>query len=125
MTTKRTTVTVKLPVDIEQGKAGLVYVTSPLVKGLMAARGTEKEALGDVQLVLDSLTAAIDEDNARVEEIGRLRARNAELMAVASEYMKAVDASAVARVRGIDGPTIAQRVMNADEALRFLLSKDP
>jgi predicted RNase H-like HicB family nuclease len=47
------------PIDIEQGKAGLFYITSPLVPGLLVTGRTENEALDSVQGALNDLTEAI------------------------------------------------------------------
>lgn len=52
-----TNIDIIFPIDIEQGKAGLFYVTSPLVRGLLVTGRTENEALDKVQQALADLDA--------------------------------------------------------------------
>jgi hypothetical protein len=61
----RKTLSIEFPIDIEQGEAGLVYVTSPLVRGLLIARETEAEALAEAPQALADLTKAKDEHEGR------------------------------------------------------------
>jgi hypothetical protein len=42
------TVSVFFPVDVQHADAGLFYVTSPLVRGLLASGKTEADALAKV-----------------------------------------------------------------------------
>jgi len=44
----RRTISIEFPVDIQVGSAGLVYVTSPLVRSLLVDGETESEALAQV-----------------------------------------------------------------------------
>jgi hypothetical protein len=47
-----------LPVDIERSKGGFVFVTSPIVPGLLITEDTEEEALRQVPDVLAELAQA-------------------------------------------------------------------
>lgn len=57
----RKVIQVNLPVDIVQGKSGLVFITSPLIQGVLASGANEAEALGRVQAILDELMEAMDD----------------------------------------------------------------
>ena len=58
MTRKLIHVAFDFPVDIEHGKTGLVYISSPLVKGLLIAAENEDEALRQMPDVLAKLAQA-------------------------------------------------------------------
>jgi hypothetical protein len=58
MAKKTIRVSFDLPVEIEQGNAGLVYVSSRLIRGLFIAEATEDEALRMVPDVLAALAKA-------------------------------------------------------------------
>ena len=54
----RTNIDIIFPIDVEQGEAGLFYITSPLVRGLLVTGRTENEALDKVQQALTDLAKA-------------------------------------------------------------------
>lgn len=54
------TTEVRLPIKVEQGEAGLWYVTSPLIKGLLVAAHSEVAALRKVQSALTDMARAIE-----------------------------------------------------------------
>lgn len=54
----RTNINIDLPIDVEQGDAGLFYVTSPNIRGLLVTGQTENEALDKVQWTLTHLAEA-------------------------------------------------------------------
>src|SRR5260370_41290477 len=58
MTRKLIHVAFDFPVDIEHGKTGLIYISSPLVRGLLIGARTEEEALRQVPDVLAKLSRA-------------------------------------------------------------------
>lgn len=63
---RRTTISIDdFPLDIEQGKSGLFYVTSPLVRGLLVSGRSENEALDAVPQTLLDLAAAAREEQPR------------------------------------------------------------
>lgn len=53
-----TEVTIRIPIDVEQGDAGLFYITSPLLKGLLVAERTEKEALASLPSRIEDMAVA-------------------------------------------------------------------
>ncbi len=59
MSSARRTVPIDFPVDVQHDH-GLVYVTSPVVRGLLIAGYDEAEALAQVPRVLAALTEAAD-----------------------------------------------------------------
>ncbi len=52
------TVPVDLPVDVEYGAHGLVYVSSPVAKGLLVSGPTKEAAVAKVNDALRDLAAA-------------------------------------------------------------------
>lgn len=57
-------VTIRVPIDIEHCPTGLVFVTSPFVKGMLIAKGTKDEALARVPQAIQEMAVAIG-DSAR------------------------------------------------------------
>lgn len=51
-------VTVRIPIDVEYGDAGLVYLTSPLLKGLFIANQSEEEAFAILPKVIENMGTA-------------------------------------------------------------------
>ena len=51
-------VTVRIPVDVEDGDHGLCYITSPFIKGLMVAEPTENLADNKVRDAIEDLACA-------------------------------------------------------------------
>jgi len=47
-----------IPVDLEEGKTGLHYITSPMVNGLLVAAQSEAAALGKVSDAINDLAHA-------------------------------------------------------------------
>ena len=62
MTRKLIHVAFDFPVDLEHGKTGLVYISSPLVRGLLIAAENEEEALRRVPDVLAKLATMLPVD---------------------------------------------------------------
>ena len=62
---RRAAVNFDVPVDVEEGDAGLWYVTSPLVRGLLVADKTEEAALARVPAALRELAGARDDEETR------------------------------------------------------------
>ena len=60
------TMTVTIPLNIEQGYAGLFYVTCPLIKGLMVALPSQEEAIAAIPHAINALASAY-----RVEAEGK------------------------------------------------------
>lgn len=51
----------RIPVEIEQGERGLVYVTSRMLRGLMIAAPTEKQALELINSAVEDLACGVAE----------------------------------------------------------------
>jgi hypothetical protein len=49
---------IMLPLNIEKGKHGLFYITSPVIRGLLVATPTLDGALAEVQRAIDDLASA-------------------------------------------------------------------
>ena len=54
-------VTVRIPIDIESGDAGLWYITSPFIKGLLIAEHTEELAEGKLKEAIEDMACASTE----------------------------------------------------------------
>jgi len=52
-------VTVRVPVHVEECPTGMVFVTSPFVKGLLVAKRSKGEALARAPLAIQELAVAI------------------------------------------------------------------
>lgn len=57
-TKTKSKVTVTVPIEIERGEHGLVYVTSPLIRGLLIGHDSEQSALDAIQDTLDRMSHA-------------------------------------------------------------------
>jgi hypothetical protein len=55
MAKERKTVTVELPVDVERDDGGLVYVTCPLIRGLLVAVEGEENIAAKVNKAVAAL----------------------------------------------------------------------
>ena len=51
-------VTIRIPVVIELGDAGLTYITSPFIRGLLVAEKTEQEAMEKLAGAIEDLASA-------------------------------------------------------------------
>lgn len=57
-------VRVRIPVNVQIGTAGLTYVTSPFIRGLLVSDRTEAAALESVALAIEDLGRASTEGGA-------------------------------------------------------------
>ena len=52
MAKRQVWIEVRVPVDIEAGKEGLIYGTSPFIKGLLVAEQTEEKTIEQARIAL-------------------------------------------------------------------------
>jgi hypothetical protein len=50
--------TVTIPVKVETAESGLIYVTSPIIRGLLVSERTEEKALASAITAVDDLARA-------------------------------------------------------------------
>lgn len=111
-------VMVNLPVDVEQGKSGLFFVTSPLIKGLLIAERDKDVAVGKTQDAVQALAKAALAQEPLVEPADEQLANKLLHAAGFVNTLKTADLMRLAAERVKEIPRLIARALLAEARLK-------